>query len=111
LAYPLPDAREFYPVEQEPIHNRESAMSDNWVVRIPNSYRLSTSIGLTTLTLRFHATDDDDAAFIAMREILDRAAREQSFPESERFWSKGKIVLVDPQGLVLRTMLAKGVEA
>lgn len=71
-------------------------------------YTLSASIGLTVLTLRFDAEDDTDAAFIAMREVLDRAAREKDFFDDQKFWGKGTITLTDPNGKVLRTMLSKG---
>ena len=85
-------------------------MSDDWV-RNPDpspKYMLSASIGLTTLRLRFDADNDSHAALLAMMEILDRGAMEETYAFDQRFWSKGAITLTSPSGAVLRTMLAKG---
>ncbi len=81
----------------------------HWV-RNPNPtprYTLSTSIGLTTLRLRFEAEDDTAAVLHAIREILDRAAREETYDFDQKFWSKGEIILRNPDGAILQTMPLK----
>jgi uncharacterized glyoxalase superfamily protein PhnB len=81
----------------------------HWV-RNPNpetKYTLSASIGLTTVRLRFEAEDDTYAVMHAIREILDRAAMEETYEFDQKFWSKGEIVLTDPNGAVLNTMPLK----
>lgn len=70
-------------------------------------YTLSASIGLTTLRLRFEAADDTYAVMYAIREILDRASMEETYEFDQRFWSKGEIVLTDPNGAILQMMPLK----
>jgi chorismate mutase len=82
--------------------------TDEWV-RNPNpptAYRLSASLGATTVLLRFQADDQHDAIFRAMREILDRSSEENSFT-GQRIWQHGAIRLVSPTGEVLHAMPAK----